>query len=819
MHRSGRSATIEEVISLVLAALLATQGPDSHLVLSRGAVVRGTRIWDVEDATLDANKPTENSEGDVDLAGGPFKTILIRFGDLDRVIRPNQRVVRASLVFTTSGGDPPKLQSISRMLVPWGQGPYRTLGGFMRPHPIPGADPTPAAAPAAPLGSATWRDSRAGLRGGTWETPGARGNRDAAPISAIQFAADANGAHIDGLAAAVQEMADHPDENNGLAIVLDNAASFASSESDSGRPALVLDVEEGPSKSGPDLSVVAIDRTNANQKLPADGEAATYTAHVKNVGDAPAKGFSATWILDDRPGTTAPSDKVLVPGEETTFTYRLAYHPDKTDHRFQTVGFRIKPAGEDANPRNDSLTVAACGQPVTVVIRQDVAKEIANGVNARGSHAVEDWAQAQVRALNDVYLAQSRFSFAPEGVKERVTIQQILVGDPAISGSPEDPSRIPVVAAPGDLLTVDQPFLRALGESMGLTNRALSNVSEANNAILPCGGSDRFPGLMNYGDTRFEGLAPGQIELPYEAYSAPVFDNPPLEPTGLLAATDVLQLNAALGGPAPTLPGTIQIQARNMTNVPLAGLSLEIFPAVGGRIAKEAQPAFKVTTDPTGNAILPNKGGSAFGAANPAPGSDAFFIRASLNGVTAGCWLKAWQVIDTAARGGVASRAVSIMYLNFDLPAAELDTSTNMAADRIVTDSAGSLPAKLAALIDGSTETDVAIGGKANDWVEMDLGRDRTIGEIDLILKPGAFWNKFDVFAYGTGQRPEEGVLWAKEVDGAWTSTNRAVPAGSNRVSVAYRGPVVRVRYLRFVSRVDAPGTLAEIRVVPVKNP
>ena len=111
--------------------------------------------------------------------------------------------------------------------------------------------------------------------------------------------------------------------------------------------------------------------------------------------------------------------------------------------------------------------------------------------------------------------------------------------------------------------------------------------------------------------------------------------------------------------------------------------------------------------------------------------------------------------------------------------------------------------------------TEATLGEKVGDWVEIDLGRDRTVGEIDLVAQPGTFWRKFDVMVYATGQRPEEALRWAREVDGDWTSRNRREVVSPTRVSVPYRGAALRFRYLRIVNRSGGPGRLAEIKVIP----
>ena len=119
----------------------------------------------------------------------------------------------------------------------------------------------------------------------------------------------------------------------------------------------------------------------------------------------------------------------------------------------------------------------------------------------------------------------------------------------------------------------------------------------------------------------------------------------------------------------------------------------------------------------------------------------------------------------------------------------------------------------------GTPGKEVTLGGKAGDWVEIDLGRDRTIGEITLLGDPSDFWPQFDIMVYATGQKPAEASPWASELNWNWTASNRRDLIGTdpNTVSVAYRSPEIRIRFIRIVNRSSAIGKLKAIRVVPIK--
>ncbi|AIE84801.1 hypothetical protein OP10G_1433 [Fimbriimonas ginsengisoli Gsoil 348] len=650
--------------------------------------------------------------------------------------------------------------------------------------------------PEVPRGAATWRYRIAGDGGAGWQQLGAQGSADTAKIEGAQATSDTKETRIEGLQSTVQEMVDHPFANYGFALAFDAPVQFGSGQANSGRPRLELELEDAAPKTGADLSVVAIERKGN------PGELATFVAHVKNVGTASSPGFSATWYVEDKPGVPQDVSKPLAPGEEATLSTQAAYRNDKSDHRFGSVALRIRPSGPDANPRNDGLSVVTSGRGITVAVSKATAAQLA-------PQSAEDWVQGQVRLFNDVYLAQSRFSFAPDGVRERVLVNRVMVADLGSVGDASLGDAVVQVAS-----TDPTRFLRSLAMTIGAPSYGAESVSPENNLLSNRGGQDRFPGLMGYGDTRYEGLVPGQVGLPYEAFSNPMFEAIPIEPTGLLSATDVATLNAAFGGPAPVLPKTVLLHVQNQAGEGLDGAELQIFQTQDGKIAKDATSRVTLTTTKGGTALLPGGDSSPFAKLDPTGGNGALLIKATANGVTEWTWLKNWQLIDTASRG---NRVAAIMDLRVALPSLPLESETNLAADRIVSDSAGSVPAKLAALIDGSNETEAALGGKPGDWVEIDLGRDRTVGEVDLVADPGSVWTAYDLVTYSTGQRPEEAQRWTQEVDANWSYHNRRDPLSANRVSVAYRGKPRRFRFLRIVNRGRTPGRLAEIKVIPAK--
>src|SRR5579859_4738541 len=100
---------------LAALAILALQPIPNTLTLYRGAHHGSPRYWDVQDTYLDAADPNANFGGSYTLLGGKGRTILVRFGDLNRMVGPSRKVAQATLTLHLSGGAPDGLRSAGRL--------------------------------------------------------------------------------------------------------------------------------------------------------------------------------------------------------------------------------------------------------------------------------------------------------------------------------------------------------------------------------------------------------------------------------------------------------------------------------------------------------------------------------------------------------------------------------------------------------------------------------------------------------------------------------------------------------------------------------
>lgn len=672
--------------------------------LFRGASIGEPGYWAVADAYLDKAEPAQDHGGGFTLLGGDNRTILIRFGDLNRVVGSKFRVISARLALTPSAGDVPKLTKVTALDAPWGEGPLATLTRIIST--AEGAKKTGVA-----RGAATWNERRAGIV--AWPSPGNPGG------TTVEATAGPVGRTIEiaGLAATVQGWIDRPWTNHGLALAFTGDVEFFSSQSPSGRPKLLLSLEPVTTtmETKPDLAVTLLSKIGGK-----------WTATVRNVGSAPAPAAKAVWVVDGKSGAEA-SVPALAPNAEATIPYGGG--EPKEDLQVPNLALQITPSGKDAATANDRLDAFTTGKPVTLRLKAGLDP------------------QAVVQYWNETVATQSRFSFAPEGVRPRVRLEGATVAEDGAGTLPE--------------------ALRQIGGALGLPS--------------PSAGGDWYPGLMGYGDTRFEGTTAGRIPLPYEPYSDPATATALLEPTGLLSATDVGRLND--GNDKLPLPTVVMLRVLDLIGRPMAGLEVTVEgPGV---------PATKVTTGAEGTALLPKA------AFKSDLSNGVLTVRATRQGATESGFVKAWRLSDTFRRG---NSPVAIADVRLNLPALALETETDLAAGKAFVDSEGK-PYVLGA----------PLSEKPGAWIEVDLGRDRTIGEI--AIKPGSkFWDRYEIRLGTTGGKSEDASLWAGELDEAWTLRNR-----SSNGWISYRAPMQRIRTVRIVSKSGGPASLDGLRVVPVR--
>lgn len=759
----------------------------------------GPKYWSCSDTFIVSSEADANFGGSHLLLGGPGRTILIKFGDLDRVALSSVKVRSATLVLTPASEGVVQLNAVKRLLVPWGEGPVRTLMSGLGPKGENRASPL----------SATWRSRRAGSDSIQWQQPGATGPGDGEAILGAKVETSPEAVRLTGLASAFQTMFENWYENHGLALSFSSPIEFYSSKAGSGKPKLILEIERIGKKTGPDLSVTLIELRQESvegtaDRWPKDGENVTYRAHIKNVGDQPSTGFTATWVVRERSSSSVDYLQTIAPGAKQIVELKKPFKNEHSDHRLQSLGLKIRPRGADAVSANDYLEIQESGLPITLHVAPKAAESV------YGSSSNEDSGQYLLRVINETMLAESRYSFAPDGALERFRIQKVV----EYEGSGDQPS-----------YRFDVPFQELVGlPALGKLNRLKLSLIDGGKPVLRFA-NDRFPGINAGGCTLLDHDIPGTLSIAYDSASRSNFEEPISYGLGMLSMTEVAALNHALGksrsttrqlGPFPavTVVRALSLDGRSLPNVELA-----FFQSVSGEIPNKA-PDFTVTTGADGTFLLPTRQApegakrDAFGGFLPSGENGVYLIRATVHGVSEWTSLKAWQLADAAARAG---RPVVNMELRFNVPSQPIDTETNVALNRVVADSKDSLPTSLAPIVDGVFSNETPVINDSDAWLEIDLGRDRPIAEIILGLT--SFWQQFDIVTYTTGQTAADAQLWNRENDFGFSSTCRADPSppeAPDILTVAYRGLTRRARYVRFVCRKPSRSAGASLREIVI---
>lgn len=349
------------------------------------------------------------------------------------------------------------------------------------------------------------------------------------------------------------------------------------------------------------------------------------------------------------------------------------------------------------------------------------------------------------RFVNETVFGQSRFSFARDGVLKRVNPEL----GPEISQSFADWVRAMVVQAGAVDTRSKTPAKPAYGEG------------------------------MIGGETRCDAILFPQISLPSEPYFTPLLDNSGLETTDLLGMTQVASLN----GLVQSTPKVILVRPVSRMGTPYQNVGLTFF-----KVGEESSPVATLPSTPSETFQLPTSllAGDLL--------HTVYRVQATKLGVSSETYLYGWQFLDCFSRGNTTA---AIIDLPLDLPNYELG-ETNVADGKQGTDSANRSGNDLAPLTKEGNTVPVKFSGKPGTWVEIDLGRDRSVGE--LVLESKNLPQHLDVMTYETGQHITEAQTWIRETDASWRLANR-----SEGGAIVFRPAAGHFRFLRIVNRFDQP--------------
>jgi hypothetical protein len=290
----------------------------------------------------------------------------------------------------------------------------------------------------------------------------------------------------------------------------------------------------------------------------------------------------------------------------------------------------------------------------------------------------------------------------------------------------------------------------------------------------------------------------------------------------MLSRSETTILNALVGKAERALPwdmttNALFIRIFTADGPPPPGTKVDIYQLIGGAFG--SQPVYSEVLEANGSVLMTGRSGGTFGKSNPfgdlnKDGSNSWLLAVVRSGDKVdSVWIPVWQLWDEYARG---NQAAAFLELRVQLLDTNLDRTVNLAEGKLATDARGRFPAELMPLTDGKLDTSVSLGNEpAGYWIEIDLGRDRTMAEISLVFD-GAPWKQFKILTYKTAQNAGEATVWSEETNAVSSGAMRQSPDG--KTVMTYLATPVRSRYIRIVPVSREPVKLSEIRVVPANG-
>lgn len=711
----------------------------------------------VADTFIDRSMADRNFGREAVLAAGDGRAILLKFPRLALSAGPGMRVARVRLVLTVQTGAPSDALTISRVRKPWAEGESRISG--------PRPDPT---APR-PTFEATWRQAISGRGGQNWAEPGAGAALDSSRIPdakvTIEQVEGRRQVVIEGLESAVQALVDDPAGDFGFRIETPTEVLFHSGEHPVLRPRLDVVWTRAEPTNGPDLIVGPVVRRGSR-----------YLAHVLNVGNQPAAPSRLQWSQDGVDSGELPVPGIA-PGATAEIELPGGLRPE-ADPREKPVRLRALAAG-DQNPSNGSVTVYLGGLPVRIQSPRPLpAAEVAQAAGE----------------MNEWVIPFSRLGALSAGPAERIRWTTEEEADAVVAVIlTEETNR------PADQRRLD--ILRSL--SRALTPLDVTWAAPPGRPELAERGQ-----LGWLPDTRDETFRVRSLPLPPMGWDPLEQQQVAFLPTGLLGRAEAALLQALVGKrgteralPLASLPASALIEVYDSTGAILNRSDAEI-RAVNAEGQATETPFWRGTTGREGQFSLRF-------AETPLSTGEAKWaeLRVTARQTSASTWISALDLWDWVGR---RAGTTALLEARVMLPGGPINRATNLATGRLLRDAADRAPADLERMIDGQTGTGLEI--LPGSWVEVDLGRDRAIGEVQMAVA-GMPPSAMSLDVYKTGSRPSDAVAWFNSPDAAWLWALE--PAQSGVRTATIRGSLTQSRYLRVVNRSQTTMELRELRIFP----
>lgn len=702
------------------------------------------------DTVIDRALPDGNAGREPILKVGDGRVLLIKFPELGTRVGSGKRVKSATLTFTLASSTTPQIVGASRLLKPWGEG-----GTFSHPY-----DAEPAKAV---QGDATWNSAMNGLT--RWGLSGARDEADAEPLSEVAATSESGAIVLRGLARAVQSFVDSPWNNFGLRLEFKGESAVMSADAFSNGPVLEVVFEDEPVKSGVNIVATMVSPDNAFDPIAQAGQTVHYSFYFSNLGTTASS--SLTYFVSingEKP--TEHKTTGLAPKESGVASITATLPAKKSHPSHSRITVWIKSPEKDDDPSSNGLVYYPLGL---------------NFTNQGGDL---DHGRRLAAQMNEWILPLSKFGSAPYGCQERLNFVATDRYQIAAHLESAYDARALLTA-----LTGLGPRLRA---PYGGEPPVLAGVPAP--AYLADSGQ---LGLLP--DTRDDVLVPRVLPIPEGKFNSALDGGIPLQPRNLLSRTETNLLNALQGkvGAArriswDNLPKNVMFKVTTRNSLVPSGMKLEMFQLVGGAFG--STPLFSTPVEQDGLAFMPLKSGMF-----AEDGSNSWLLAVvTAGGGRSATWIPVWRFWDEFARGNKTTAMLEVPYDPTEGPKAKAE---NFALGRLVSDSRGRFPAQLSAVVDENESTALDLTSETGDyWIEVDLGRERAIAEIEVVFD-GEPWKRFQIVAYKSGQSVEAARIWAAENKGGGTSLKYQVRAD-------------RARYVRFVVEGQSVAKIKEIRLL-----
>lgn len=179
------------------------------------------------------------------------------------------------------------------------------------------------------------------------------------------------------------------------------------------------------------------------KRHPAVGEIVTYRAHILNKGGLTSSYYGYTWrengVIVTDPGGNGFMPP-LAPGQKHYVTLERTWNVTPG-----TIELMLSPVFADVFAINNARLIHTHGLALTYFVNQQIAdSQFTTRQSAlTGTFSFEDWIQAHITQVNDLF-AQSRYAVvASDGILDRIRIDQIIVYSgsigPALDANPYTP--------------------------------------------------------------------------------------------------------------------------------------------------------------------------------------------------------------------------------------------------------------------------------------------------------------------------------------------------------------------------------------------